>query len=126
LRNRVSERENRRNTNSIKPETRFLFSADTASQNPQVRYNSYRAKHLNRESMSIYIEVLSQAQSLTPDEQERLLEELASLMRQRRTSSAKSHLENLQSKSVDRWFGFLSTRVDALEFERQLRQEWDE
>lgn len=76
--------------------------------------------------MSSYTEVLSQAQSLTPDEQERLLEELASLMRQRRISSAKSHLENLPSKSVERWFGFLSTRLDALEFERQLRQEWDE
>ncbi|MCC3436735.1 hypothetical protein [Microcoleus sp. PH2017_05_CCC_O_A] len=52
--------------------------------------------------MSTYSEVLSQAQSLTPDEQQQLLEVLK------------------------RWRGFLPYRVDALEFQLQLRAEWDE
>ena len=76
--------------------------------------------------MSTYNEVLSQVQSLTSDEQLRLLEELAVLVRRKVTSEDRHRLRELQGVSKDKWRGFLPKRVDALEFQRSLRQEWVE
>ncbi len=76
--------------------------------------------------MSTYSEVLSQVQSLTSDEQLRLLEELAALVRQKVISEDRHRLRELQGVSKDKWQGFLPKRVDALEFQRSLRQEWGE
>ncbi|MBW4666019.1 MAG: hypothetical protein KME60_00895 [Cyanomargarita calcarea GSE-NOS-MK-12-04C] len=71
--------------------------------------------------MSTYNEIYSQVENLTPEEQLRLLEELAVLVRQRVISQ-----HHTSSKKFDRWFGFLPERIDALEFQLQLRREWDE
>jgi len=76
--------------------------------------------------MSTYNEVLSQVQSLTSDEQLRLLEELAALVRRKVISEHLHHLPEIQRVSKDKWRGFLPKRVDALEFQRSLRQEWGE
>jgi dihydroneopterin aldolase len=77
-------------------------------------------------SMSTYNEVLSQVQSLTSDEQLRLLEELAALVRRKVISEHLHRLPEIQRVSKDKWRGFLPKRVDALEFQRALRQEWGE
>ncbi|HLO49287.1 MAG TPA: hypothetical protein VK211_12795 [Kamptonema sp.] len=76
--------------------------------------------------MSTYSDVLSQAQNLTPEEQEQLLEVLSALVRDRVTTQTKDSSEKLPSKNLKKWRGFLSNRVDALEFQLQLREEWDE
>lgn len=51
--------------------------------------------------MSTYNEVLSQVQSLTSDEQLRLLEELAALVRRRVTSESQFSLQETQEIGVD-------------------------
>lgn len=76
--------------------------------------------------MSTYNEILSQVQSLTSDEQLRLLEELAALVRQKVTSEHQRRLLQSPGVNKDKWRGFLPKRVDALEFQRSLRQEWGE
>jgi len=76
--------------------------------------------------MSTYSEVLSQAQSLTPDEQQQLLEVLSVLMRDRVRTHTQDSSQRLPRKDLDRWRGFLPKRVDALEFQLQLREESDE
>jgi hypothetical protein len=76
--------------------------------------------------MSTYSEVLSQAQNLTPDEQQQLLEVLSALMRDRATTQTQGSSERLPRKSLKRWRGFLPSRVDALEFQLQIREEWDD
>lgn len=76
--------------------------------------------------MSTYNEILEQAQTLTPDEQDRLLEELAMLVRQRVATQSQNSSKKLPGLDLDRWRGFLPKRVDALEFQLQLREEWDE
>ena len=78
--------------------------------------------------MYIYNEVRSQVETLTPDEQLQLLEELAALVRQR--VKTQSEDENGSPKhpgpDLERWFGFLPERVDPLEFQLKLRrEEWD-
>ncbi len=83
-------------------------------------------KNYQIKSMSTYNEVLSQVQSLSSDEQLRLLEELAALVRQKVTSEHEHRLQKMQGIGVDKWRGFLPKRVDALEFQRSLRQEWGE
>jgi hypothetical protein len=83
-------------------------------------------KNYQIQSMSTYNEVLSQIHSLTSDEQLRLLEELAALVRQKVTSEHQRRLPEIQRVSKDKWRGFLPKRVDALEFQRSLRQEWGE
>jgi len=85
-----------------------------------------RQKNYQIKPMSTYNEVLSQVQSLTSDEQLRLLEELAVLVRRKVTSDERHRLRELQGVSKDKWQGFLPKRVDALEFQRSLRQEWGE
>ena len=76
--------------------------------------------------MSTYNEILDRAQTLTPDEQKRLLEDLASLVRQQVTTEAEKSSQKLPTKNLGRWRGFLPKRVDALEFQLKLRQECDE
>lgn len=76
--------------------------------------------------MSTYNEVLSQAQSLTPEEQELLLKDLAALTRQRVPTKTQDNSQQLPQQNLDRWRGFLPKRVDPLEFQLQLRKEWDE
>ena len=76
--------------------------------------------------MSTYSDVLSQAQSLTPDEQQQLLEVLSALMRVRITTQTQGSNQKLPIKNLKRWRGFLPKRVDALEFQLQLREEWNE
>ncbi len=76
--------------------------------------------------MATYKEVLSQAQSLTPEEQDLLLRDLADLTRQRVTTKTQDNSQQLPQQNLDRWRGFLPKRVDALEFQLQLRKEWDE
>jgi hypothetical protein len=83
-------------------------------------------ENYHSEFMSTYNEVLTQVQSLTSDEQLRLLEELAALVRQKVTSEHQRRLQEPQGVSQDKWRGFLPKRVDALEFQRSLRQEWGE
>ncbi|MBE9142233.1 hypothetical protein [Planktothrix mougeotii] len=76
--------------------------------------------------MSTYSEVLSQAQNLTPDEQQQLLEVLSALMRDRVITQTQGNSEKLAGKNLKRWRGFLPSRVDALEFQLQIREEWDD
>ncbi len=66
--------------------------------------------------MSTYSEVLSQAQSLTLEEQQQLLEFLSALIRQRETTETQDSTQRLPRKNLKRWRGFLPQRVDALEF----------
>jgi len=66
--------------------------------------------------MSTYNEILEQAQTLTPDEQDRLLEDLAMLVRQRVATQSQNSRKKLPGLDLDRWRGFLPKRVDALEF----------
>ena len=54
--------------------------------------------------MSTYNEVLSQVQSLTSDEQLRLLEELAVLVRRKVTSDERHRLRELQGVSKDKGY----------------------
>ncbi len=89
-------------------------------------YNDNQPKNLNIKPMSTYSEVLSQAQNLTPDEQQQLLEVLSALMRDRVTTQTQGSSERLPRKNLKRWRGFLPYRVDALELQLQLRAEWDE
>ncbi|MDF0553962.1 hypothetical protein [Kamptonema sp. UHCC 0994] len=72
--------------------------------------------------MSTYSEVLSQAQNLTLEEQQQLLEVLSALIRQRVTTQTQGSSEKLLSNNLKRWRGFLPYRVDALEFQLQLRK----
>ncbi len=76
--------------------------------------------------MSTYNEVLTQVQSLSSDEQLQLLAELAALVRQKVTSEHQDRLQEMPVISKDKWRGFLPKRVDALEFQKSLRQEWGE
>lgn len=78
--------------------------------------------------MSIYNDVRSQVESLTPDEQLQLLEELAALVRQRVKTQTEDEGGSPKHPGPDleRWRGFLPERVDALEFQLKLRrEEWD-
>ncbi|MBZ8179213.1 hypothetical protein [Oscillatoria salina] len=70
--------------------------------------------------MTTYYEVLNQVQNLTPDEQLRLLEELASIARHRLASNV-----NQTPPVSQKWQGFLLKCVDGLDFQRSLRREWD-
>ncbi|MGE5659168.1 MAG: hypothetical protein ACM37W_21450 [Actinomycetota bacterium] len=76
--------------------------------------------------MSTYSDVLSQAQNLNLEEQQQLLEVLSALVRDRVTTQTQGSSEKLPRKSLKKWRGFLPKRVDALEFQLQLREEWDE
>ncbi|MCG5061088.1 MAG: hypothetical protein WAN66_26030 [Limnoraphis robusta] len=75
--------------------------------------------------MSNYQEILHQAQTLTSDEQKLLLKDLAALVSQGETSQEPQNSTESPRLNLNRWRGFLPKRVDALEFQLKLRQEWD-
>lgn len=72
--------------------------------------------------MSNYHEVRSQVENLTPDEQMRLLEELAGLIRQRAmlTPKPKRSILELRGLGKEIWNG-----VDAQEYVNQERASWN-
>ncbi|NJL91602.1 MAG: hypothetical protein HC916_18840 [Coleofasciculaceae cyanobacterium SM2_1_6] len=76
--------------------------------------------------MPTYQEILDQAQTLTPDEQQRLLKDLATLVHHQEATKEPESPQKISKLNLKRWRGFLPKRVDALEFQIKLRQEWDE
>ncbi len=72
--------------------------------------------------MSNYQEVLQQAQSLTPEEQIRLIEDLSRLIRQRvtMTHSPKRSILELRGLGKEIWHG-----IDAQEYVNQERDSWN-
>ncbi|MFB8794517.1 MAG: hypothetical protein U7126_09905 [Microcoleus sp.] len=74
--------------------------------------------------MSTYSTVLTEVLRLEPKEQQQLLEVLSALMRDRITTQTQGSNQKLPLKNLKRWRGFLPYRVDALEFQLQLREEW--
>lgn len=76
--------------------------------------------------MSTYSTVLTEVLRLEPKEQQQLLEVLSALMRDRITTQTQGSNQKLPLKNLKRWRGFLPYRVDALEFQLQLREEWDD
>ncbi|BAZ66029.1 MAG: hypothetical protein KME28_24330 [Pelatocladus maniniholoensis HA4357-MV3] len=72
--------------------------------------------------MSSYQEVLQQAQSLTPEEQIRLIEDLSSLIRQRvtMTSKPKHSILELRGLGKEIW-----NSIDAQEYVNQERDSWN-
>ncbi len=76
--------------------------------------------------MSTYKEVRNQIETLNPEEQLQLLEELAAMVRRRVRTEPQHQGGDLPVQNLDKWFGFLPKRVDALEFQKELRQEWEE
>lgn len=63
-----------------------------------------------------YTQIIKQAEQLPFEEQKKLLQELTQLIQQKEKINP----------NFDNWFGFLSKKVDPLEFQQQLREEWDE
>ena len=76
--------------------------------------------------MSTYSTVLTEVLRLEPNEQQQLLEVLSVLMRDRITTQTQGSNQKLPIKNLKRWRGFLPKSVDALEFQLQLREEWNE
>jgi hypothetical protein len=72
--------------------------------------------------MSNYQEVLQQAQSLTPEEQLRLIEDLSSLIHQQVVMTAKPKRSILELRGLGKeiWHG-----VDAQEYVNQERDSWN-
>ncbi len=72
--------------------------------------------------MSNYQEVLLQAQSLTPEEQIRLIEDLSSLIRQQVTMIPKQKHSILELRGLGKeiWNG-----IDAQEYVNQERDSWN-
>ncbi|HBL10657.1 MAG TPA: hypothetical protein DD379_04475 [Cyanobacteria bacterium UBA11162] len=75
--------------------------------------------------MTIYNEILSQVEQLQPDEQLRLIEDLAALVRRQVAATSQDSLQTRPLPNLDQWFGFLSQPIDALAFQLQIRQEWN-
>ncbi|HIK09775.1 MAG TPA: hypothetical protein IGS52_05835 [Oscillatoriaceae cyanobacterium M33_DOE_052] len=76
--------------------------------------------------MSSYQEVRRQVETLNPEEQLQLLEELAAMVRRRVRAEPLHPTGELPAPNLDKWFGFLPKRVDALEFQQEIRREWDD
>lgn len=72
--------------------------------------------------MSIYHEVRRLAESLTPDEQIRLIDELSKLIRQRVTLTPKLRRSILELRGLGKevWNG-----IDAQEYINQERDSWN-
>jgi hypothetical protein len=70
--------------------------------------------------MTIYQEVRRQIESLTLDEQKRLMEELASIVSHRKTAESKPSILDLEGLGKDIWQG-----IDAQEYIAQERQSWN-
>jgi hypothetical protein len=81
---------------------------------------------MNRaKAMPTYDDILSQVERLRPDEQLRLIEDLAVLVRQRVAATSANGIQKPPQQNLDRWFGFLPKSMDALAFQLQIRREWD-
>ena len=76
--------------------------------------------------MSTYHEILHQAQNLSLDEQEHLLKELTCLIEQSAKIPEPNNSQTSPPLNLKRWRGFLPKRVEALQFQVKIRQEWDE
>jgi hypothetical protein len=70
--------------------------------------------------MTTYQEVRRQIESLTLDEQKRLMEELASIVSHRKTADSKPSILDLEGLGKDIWQG-----IDAQEYIDQERQLWN-
>jgi hypothetical protein len=70
--------------------------------------------------MTTYQEVRRQIESLTLDEQKRLMEELASIVSHRKTADSKPSILDLEGLGKDIWQG-----IDAQEYIDQERQSWN-
>jgi hypothetical protein len=70
--------------------------------------------------MTTYQEVRRQIESLTFDEQKRLMEELASIVSHRKTAGSKPSILDLEGLGKDIWQG-----IDAQEYIVQERQSWN-
>jgi hypothetical protein len=75
--------------------------------------------------MSSYNEIFSQVEHLGLDEQLRLIEDLAALVRRQVAPTSQDSLPTLPKQNLDRWFGFLPQPIDGLAFQLQIRQEWN-
>lgn len=75
--------------------------------------------------MSSYNEILSQVKQLRPDEQLRLIEDLAALMRRQVAATSQDSLPTMPTQNLDQWFGFLPQSIEPLAFQLQIRQEWN-
>lgn len=64
--------------------------------------------------------ILQQVENLTPDEQLRLLEELASIVRRRITQKPKRSIMELEGLGKEIWQG-----IDAQEYVNQERDSWN-
>jgi len=67
-----------------------------------------------------YREVLDQAQKLTPDEQLKLLEDLAAIVRQRVTAKPKHSIMELKGLGKEVWEG-----IDVEKYIEEERNSWD-
>ncbi len=70
--------------------------------------------------MATYQEIRRQVENLTPDEQLRLLEELASIVRRRITPKPKRSIMELEGLGKEIWQG-----IDAQEYVNQERASWN-
>jgi hypothetical protein len=70
--------------------------------------------------MTTYQEVRRQIESLTLDEQKRLMEELASIVNHRKIADSKPSILDLEGLGKDIWQG-----IDAQEYIDQERQSWN-
>ena len=70
--------------------------------------------------MATYQEIRRQVENLTPDEQLRLLEELAALVRRRITPKPKRSIMELEGLGKEIWQG-----IDAQEYVNRERDSWN-
>ena len=70
--------------------------------------------------MATYREIRRQIENLTPDEQLRLLEELAAIVRQRITPKTKRSIMELEGLGKEIWQG-----IDAQEYVNRERDSWN-
>lgn len=70
--------------------------------------------------MSAYQEVRRQVENLTPDEQLRLLEELAAIVRHRVSTKPKRSIMELKGLGKEVWQG-----IEAQEYVSQERDSWN-
>jgi hypothetical protein len=70
--------------------------------------------------MTTYHELLLQVENLTPDEQLRLLEEIASLVRRRISGKSKRSIMELEGLGKEIWQG-----IDAQEYVDRERASWN-
>ncbi|KAM3092918.1 hypothetical protein ACKFKG_03435 [Phormidesmis sp. 146-35] len=70
--------------------------------------------------MSTYQEIRREVKNLNPDEQLRLLEELAAMVRRRMLVKPKRSIVELEGLGKETWQG-----IDAQEYVNQERDSWD-